>query len=64
MAPKRIDAADTCDNATHLIHRLQSDGWGVKGAAVEFEYATLSPNGKTKLPIKATVTVELIPVRG
>jgi hypothetical protein len=69
MAPKRIDAADTVDNVTHLLHRLQSDSWGILSASVEFEYGTPEgdgkpQHGKTRLPVHATVTVELIPAKG
>ena len=62
MAKTRIDGADTVDNATHALHRLQSDGWIVKRLNTRFVHA--SPNGKksgTALPVKAIVTVELIP---
>jgi hypothetical protein len=69
MSPKRIDAADTVDTVTHLLHRLQSEGWAVKSAVLEHGYGTPLGNGEAKhgatlLPTKATVTIELIPARG
>lgn len=61
--PKTIGGNDTVDNATHLLHRLQADGWGVRNVSVEFDYAAL--DGKaSRLLVGATVHVELIPTRG
>jgi hypothetical protein len=54
MAKQRIDSADTVDNVTHLLHRLQADGWATKNANVEFDY-------KNHLPVGVVVTVELVP---
>ncbi|MDE2096460.1 MAG: hypothetical protein KGL39_04380 [Patescibacteria group bacterium] len=66
---KRMEPPETVDNVTHLLHRLQSDGWGVAEANLQFEYGTLdgdrdavkSPPGKRKLPYAAVVTVRLLP---
>ena len=68
MAPKRMDAADTVDTATHALHRLQSEGWGVSSVVSEFDYGTpegdgSAKHGRTKLPVGVTVTIRLIPVR-
>ena len=60
--PKRIDAADTIDAATHFLHRLQADGWGLEALACDIEYQSPRP-GARKLPIAATVTVRLTPAR-
>ena len=58
--PKRVDGADTVDVATHLLHRWQSEGWGLEHADSEVEYARV---GKHRLPVRVTVTVSLVPLR-
>ena len=58
---KRIDGSDTVDNATHLLHRLQADGWVVKDAGVQFGYGTVGNKVNAKIPVQATVTIELVP---
>ena len=57
---KRIDGSDTVDNATHLLHRLQADGWVVKDAGVKFEYGTVGTKVNAKIPVRASVTIELV----
>lgn len=59
---KRIDSSDTIDEATHYLHRLQSAGWGLQSIEHEIEYGSASPKSP-KLPIRATVTIRLIPAR-
>lgn len=59
---KRIDPEDTVDNATHFLHRLQADGWGIESMETEISYGQTSPKAK-KIPTRATVTIRLIPSR-
>ncbi len=60
---KRPEAPDTIDTATHLLHRLQLDGWGVCSVICEIEYG--APTSKSRLlPVEATVTVRLASGRG
>lgn len=58
---KRIDAEDTVDLATHFLHRLQAEGWGVASIEHQVEYQSV---GARKLPVGATVLVRLVPARG
>ncbi len=58
---RRIDGEDTVDIATHLLHRLQAEGFAVKSCDWDVTYEQV---GKIQLPVGATVVVELIPVRG
>jgi hypothetical protein len=62
MAPKRIDAADTVDNVTHLLHGLQADGWAIATATVRFQHRSPGKSG-AKLPVRARVTIELTPTK-
>ena len=63
--PHRMDAADTVDVATHLLHRLAAEGWVLESYDFDIEYATPSKNPKDpKLPIASVVTVRLVPLRG
>jgi hypothetical protein len=59
---KRIDGSDTVDNATHLLHRLQADGWVTQSVKADFEYGEI-PGGRAKIPVRSFVIVELIPGR-
>lgn len=59
--PKRLDGQDTVDVATHLLHRLQSEGMAVEECDWHVDYETV---GKVRFPTRATVTVTLVPVRG
>ncbi len=63
MSPKRLDAADSVDTATHLLHRLQSDGWVVDSIQTDCEYHE-AKEGAPKLPIRNIVTIALVPGRG
>lgn len=63
MSPKRIDAADTVDTATHLLHRLQADGWALEAMEHTLEYAGLSEKSP-KLPVRVVVQIKLIPAKG
>ncbi len=63
MSPKRIDAADSIDTATHLLHRLQADGWVLDTIQSEAEYYQAKDEAP-KLPIRTVVTIALIPGRG
>ena len=58
----RLDAADTVDVATNLLHKLQAEGWTLEESGLEIEYGLLKP-GAPKLPIRAVVTVKLVPIR-
>lgn len=60
--PRRLDAQDTVDIATHLLHRLQAEGWVLEEMEHEIEYVRLDPKAP-RLPVRATVVVRLIPVR-
>lgn len=65
--PRRIDAADTVDTATHHLHRLQAEGWVLERLDTRMEYGTVSkdPKAKTpKIPVAAVITVRLVPLRG
>ena len=57
---RRLDAIDTIDTATHLLHRLQSEGWVLDSIEHHLEYTELSKKGPF-LPIGAEVTIHLIP---
>lgn len=59
--PPVIGANDTVDNVTHVLHRLQVDGWGVRSVSVDFDYGEV---GKQKVPVEAVVRVELVPTLG
>jgi hypothetical protein len=59
---KRLDAGDTIDVATHFLHRLQAEGWGVLDLEHHIEYVPTRPGGR-KLPVEATVTIRLTPAR-
>lgn len=61
MSPKRMDAADTIDVATHYLHRLQAEGWTLKGLNHEIAYHQIS--AMTKLPTEAVVTITLVPIK-
>jgi hypothetical protein len=60
--PKRIDGADTVDTATHFLHRLQAEGWVLDELEHFVEYSSPTAKGQ-KMPISATVTVRLSPIR-
>lgn len=60
--PKRIDAEDTVDVATHFLMKLQSEGWGVADIEHHVEYGTVK-SGSKRLPVGATVLVRLVPSR-
>jgi len=61
VAKHRIDAQDTVDVATNLLHRLQSEGWALSLLEWDVAYAT-SEKGP-KMPISAKVIIELEPIR-
>lgn len=61
--PKRMDGADTIEMAVHYIAKMASEGWVLDNLEHQIEYAQLSPKAP-RLPMKATVTITLIPVRG
>ncbi len=60
MAKGRVSLEDTVDAAIHLLHKMQSEGWGMETLESEIDYAEV---GKTRLPVGATVTVRLVPNR-
>lgn len=65
--PRRIDAADTVDTATHHLHRLAAEGWVLEQLDTKIEYATVAkdPSAKApKIPVATVVTVRLVPLRG
>jgi hypothetical protein len=57
-----MEGEDTIDVATHFLHRLQADGWGLAGIEHHIEYVAPKP-GARKLPIEATVLIRLTPIR-
>ena len=61
--PKRFDPEDTVDEATHLLHRLQADGLAVLTTKIAWDWSE-PIKGSQRLPVRATVTIELIPTRG
>lgn len=60
---KRMDPQDTIDTATHFLHRLQAEGWALSDLEHSIEYAGVSPKG-VRLPVSASVSIKLIPIRG
>lgn len=58
---KRLDGQDTIDVATNFLHRWQAEGMGVEQVDTDVEYARV---GKHRLPVRVTVTVSLVPLRG
>lgn len=56
MAKRPIEAVDTVDSAMGLLDRLQREGWAVKGLTWDVDM-------KNRLPVKSTVTIELVPVK-
>lgn len=62
MGKQKLEPSDTVDAATHLLHRLQADGWTVKNVEQDYDYGTTRPGGR-KLLISQTITIELVPIR-
>ena len=62
MGKQKIDSSDTVDTATHLLHRLQSEGWMVEGLEWDVESGKSSKDGPRKV-IRAVVVVKLVPIR-
>lgn len=60
--PKRIDAADTIDTATHFLHRLQAEGWALDELEHSIEYSLPNQKG-VRMPIAAVVNIRLVPIR-
>jgi hypothetical protein len=60
MGKRRLDAPDTVDVATHMLHRLQAEGWAVEELEWNVEYQTLEDKG-ARIPVGAEVTVRLVP---
>lgn len=60
--PKRVDAQDTIDIVTGFLHRCQAEGWCLEGFEHEIDYYAKHEKDP-KLPIGATVTIRLVPVR-
>ena len=60
MANNKVDAGDTIDQATHYLHKLQSEGWTLEELSHNLEYGE-SRKGGPKLLIRSTVTIKLTP---
>ena len=60
MSNRRMDAPDTIDSAIHYLSKLQSEGWAIVRIEHMIDYESTGKKSR-KLPVSATLTVELIP---
>lgn len=58
--PKRQDAADTVESATHELHYEQANGWVLESKLQDVEYGEVN---SLRIPIRKTITITLIPAR-
>ena len=57
---KRMDGPDTVDLAIHWLTKLQSEGWALADLEHHIDHVPVGKGGR-KLPVKATLTIRLVP---